>query len=378
MLNGMETLKAMGLEHRAAEKWSNVFVDGLNISIRRGRLEAVFSALLSLLGTVSTLVLMFYGSFLVLNGTLTLGNMIAFGALAAGFLAPLNNLLGSALQVQMLEVYFERLNDVLETPPEQDPSIVTSSVSLTGNISLESVSFRYESQDLLVVDDVSIAVVAGSRVALVGRTGSGKSTLTKLLAGLYVPTAGRISYDGMDLSRLDRRAVRSQLGFVTQETQLFSGSIRSNIALFDPQMSLERVVQAAKVSCIHEEIMAMGMGYETQVGGKGLSLSGGQRQRIALARALANDPRILILDEATSHLDAVTEEEVNRNLACLACSRIVVAHRLSTIRDADLILVLDRGKVVEQGSHETLLRQRGSYATLLGPQSLSEYDQRPV
>jgi ABC-type bacteriocin/lantibiotic exporter with double-glycine peptidase domain len=368
MLSGMETLKAMGLEHRAAENWSNVFVDGLNLSIKRGRLDAVFNALLSLLGLVSSLTLMFYGMYLVLNGTFTLGVMMAFSALASGFLGPLNNLVSTVLQLQMLEVYLERLNDVMDTAPEQDNNAVSPVGTLGGGIVLEGVSFRYSAQERLVVDTVSLEVEPGSRVALVGRTGSGKSTLARLMAGLYEPNSGRILFDGKDLKTLDLRSVRSQLGIVTQETQLFGGSIRRNIALSDPGMGLDRVIEAAKLACIHSEIMAMPMGYETALADRGLSLSGGQRQRLAIARALASSPKILILDEATSHLDAVTEEQVNRHLASLRCTRVVIAHRLSTIRDADVILVVDHGKIVERGSHEELLHAGQRYAELLSSQ----------
>jgi ABC-type bacteriocin/lantibiotic exporter with double-glycine peptidase domain len=201
-------------------------------------------------------------------------------------------------------------------------------------------------------------------VALVGPSGSGKSTLARLLAGLYEPDSGHVLLDGRALRELDRRSVRRQLGIVTQEVQLFGGSIRHNIALADPAMGLERIMRAARLACIHDDIAAMPMGYDTPLADRGRSLSGGQRQRLALARALAGDPRILILDEATSHLDSLTEDAVNRNLAQLRCTRIVIAHRLSTIADADLILVLDRGHVVDSGRHEQLVRSSGLYAAL--------------
>ena len=368
MLSGMETLKAMGLEHRAAENWSNLFVDGLNISVRTGRLNAIFGTLQSLLGTASTLAVMFYGTYLVLKGSFTLGTMVAFSALAAGFFGPLTSLISAGVQFQMLETYLDRINDVLNTAPEQKPGTVVQAEKLTGAISLEGVSFRYAKPDPLVLEDISIAVDSGCRLALVGRTGSGKSTLARLMAGLYEPSAGRIFFDGKDLTSLDLRSVRSQLGVVTQDTQLFGGTVRQNIALADPQMGLDQVIHAAQLACIHDEIAAMPMGYETILADRGLSLSGGQRQRLALARALACRPTILMLDEATSHLDAVTEELVNQNLARLHCTRIIIAHRLSTIRGADLIVVMDSGRIVAQGSHEELLRTSAKYAELLRTQ----------
>jgi ABC-type bacteriocin/lantibiotic exporter with double-glycine peptidase domain len=378
MLSGMETLKAMGLEHRAAENWSNLFVDGLNISVKRGRLDAIFNALQTILITGSTLAVMFYGTYLVLRGTFTLGTMVAFSALAASFFGPLTNLISAGVQFQMLESYLERINDVINTAPEQAPGSVALAGPLSGAISLESVSFRYAKSDPLTLEDISVNVTPGSRVALAGRTGSGKSTLARLMAGLYEPSSGRILFDGRDLKTLDLRSVRSQLGIVTQDTQLFGGTVRQNIALADPQMGLDRVIQAAKLACIHDEIVSMPMGYETILADRGLSLSGGQRQRLALARALACQPVILVLDEATSHLDAVTEKLVNENLARLSGTRVVIAHRLSTIRDADLIVVVEGGRIVAQGTHDELLRTGSKYAELLGAQRSQDSAMRIV
>lgn len=368
MLTGMETLKSMGLERQVADYWSNVFVDGLNVSIKRGRLDAAFNVATSLLGILSSLVTMFYGAYLVLNGTWTLGTMMAFSAIVGGFMGPLNNLVSSILQLQSAEIFLERINDVMDAPPEQNAAAVVAAGPLTGAIALENVSFRYSAQDRMVVQNVSMQIEPGRHVALVGRTGSGKSSLARLMAGIYDPAAGRVLFDGRDMKTLDRRSVRHQLGIVTQDIELFRGSIRRNIGLSSPDMDLSAIVRAAKLACIHDEIIAMPMGYETVLSDRGLSLSGGQRQRLAIARALAANPKILILDEATSHLDAVTEEKLNRNLASLRCTRIIIAHRLSTVRDADLILVLDGGSVVEQGVHEKLVAGGGAYAELVGAQ----------
>ena len=375
ILTGIETLKAMGHEHGAAERLASIFVDGLNISIKRGRLDAAFNSLLNLLGAVTTLALMFYGTYEVLSGTWSIGNMLAFSALAAGFLEPLSKLVSSGLQLQLLEIYLERLNDVLRAPREQDRGTLAIAGSLAGGIAISDASFRYGPQEPLVLQDVSVTIPPGLHVAIVGLTGSGKSTFLKLVATLYEPTSGTISLDGKDLKGLDLRSVRIQLGVVTQETHLFGGSLRQNIALSDPAMSLERVVRAAKLACLHEEIVAMPMGYDTPLIDRGLSISGGQRQRLALARAIAGQPKILILDEATSHLDAVTEAIVDRNLASLRCTRIAVAHRLSTVRSADLILVLHAGRIVERGRHDELVQLGGHYATLIEEQ---QTDRLPI
>jgi ATP-binding cassette subfamily B protein len=257
------------------------------------------------------------------------------------------------------------------SPPDwsqQADGTVVHTQLLKGAVNLEHVSFRYSKQDPLVLEDISLSVEPGSRVALVGRTGSGKSTLARLMAGLYEPSSGTLSFDGRNLKHLDLCSVRSQLGIVTQDIQLFGGTMRQNIALADPQMGLDRVIQAAKQACIHDDILAMPMGYETVLADRGVSLSGGQRQRLAIARALACGPVVLVLDEATSHLDALTEGLVNQNLARMHCTRIVIAHRLSTIRDADLIVVIDGGKIVNQGTHGQLLRACSKYTELLGSQ----------
>ncbi len=369
MLAGIETLKATGSEGRAVEHWSNLFVDTLNVSIARGRLQAVIEALLAGLAMASPLAILIYGARQVFAGELSLGEMLALNALAAGFLVPLTQLVTTAFQFQYLGSYLERIDDVMRTPREQEPGSRRPAGRLRGAIRLDTVGFRYGPAAPLVVRDVSVDVPRGSFVAVVGRSGAGKSTMANLLVGLYPPSDGRILFDGVDLAELDLRSVRGQLGVVPQHPYLFGVSIRANIALADPALPLSRVIEAARLAHIHEDIQAMPLAYDTLLADGGASLSGGQRQRLALARALVTHPAILLLDEATSALDAITESAIQRELAQLRCTRIVVAHRLSTIRAADLILVMDQGRIVEHGTHDDLAARRGAYAALIAQQA---------
>ncbi len=368
MFAGIETLKAAGNENRAVEQWSHLFVDELNVSLHRGALGAAQDALTSSFRLASPLVLLGFGSLQVLHGQLSLGEMFGLNALAAAFLVPLSNLVTTAGQLQLIGTYIERLDDVFNTPREQNDAELRPAGKLNGRIEVEHVNFQYSPQSPIVVRDVSVSVHPGQFVAIVGRSGSGKSTLASLLLGLYPPTSGRVRYDGVDLSKLDLRSVRRQLGIVTQRPYLFGSSIRANIALSDPGLALNSVITAAKRACIHGEIVEMPMGYETLLLDGGASLSGGQRQRIALARALVREPAILLLDEATSALDSVTEREVQTELEALRCTRIVIAQRLSTIRQADMILVMEGGQIVERGTHQELISVDGLYRRLVQTQ----------
>jgi ATP-binding cassette, subfamily B, bacterial len=369
-LAGMATLKAAGAEQSALERWSNLFFDQLNISIRRSYITAIIGAAMSTLRSFSSLALLWLGATQVLNGSISIGTMFALNTLAASFLGPLSSLVSSGQQLQLVHSHLERIADVTETEPEQDIQAVHQPPKLSGNIRLTQVSFRYAPDTPLILHSLNLTIHAGQKVAIVGRTGSGKSTLGKLLLGLYLPTEGLIAYDGIPLQTLNYQEVRRQFGVVLQDSSVFSGSVLQNINLNNPTMSVELAAHAAEMAAIHDDILQMPMGYETFVSEGGSALSGGQRQRLALARALASSPAIMLLDEATSHLDIITEQKVEQNLQKLACTQIIIAHRLSTIRNADLILVLDQGTIVERGTHSQLMDQNGYYARLMQQQQL--------
>ena len=369
---GMATLKACAAEGRAVERWSNLYIDELNVSLERGRVSAVIDGIVGLLSSASPVIVLVVGAMMVMSGQLTLGGMLAVNAIAMGVLSPLQTLVSSALQLQLVGGYMDRIDDVLKQAPEQLGETAVRAPKLTGRITLQNVSFRYNDRAPLVVRDVSVDFKAGMSVAIVGRSGCGKSTLASLIAGLYRPVEGRILYDGHDLARLELKSLRRQLGTVFQSPYLFAGSVRNNIALTDPSLSLDRVVAAARLAHIHDDIDRMPMGYETLLSDGGASLSGGQRQRVAIARALVHRPAVLIFDEATSALDGETEARVMENMQRLSCTRIILAHRLSTVVNADLILVMSQGEVVESGTHAELLARNGHYRKLFAAQLHSD------
>ncbi|MGW5263476.1 peptidase domain-containing ABC transporter [Microbispora sp. NPDC004025] len=364
VVRGIETVKASGSEPRIRHRWTRLLGTYVNRARRSGRAQGLQQAVLDALRFTAPLVLVWVGARQVVAGEMSLGEMLALQALAAVALSLLSSLVGGLQGLQSARPYVERLADVWGAEAEPVPANPVTA-RLSGRVSAEGVGFRYAAGAPWVVRDVSLEVAAGQKIALVGRSGSGKTTLARLLLGLFTPAEGEIRYDGLPASRFDPGMLRRQFAVVPQDPVLFTGTIAENIALNAPDASAEDIAEAARLACVHDDVMAMPMGYGTMLA-EGGGLSGGQRQRVALARALLSRPKVLLLDEATSHLDTTTEAAIEANLARLDMTRIVIAHRLSTVRDADLILVMDGGRVVEAGTHAGLLREGGPYARLAG------------
>ncbi|HLP90460.1 MAG TPA: peptidase domain-containing ABC transporter [Nostocaceae cyanobacterium] len=365
-LTGVRTVKATAVEQTVRWHWEEL----LNKEIKTNFSGQVISNRLQIFSnTIQALVttgLLWYGAHLVINNQLTIGQLVAFNMLLGNIISPFQRLIVLWNQLQEVIIAVERINDVLDAEPEEDlqKDIRQTLPPLKGNIRFESVTFRYHSEsDNNILENLTFEVKPGQMVALVGRSGSGKTTISKLVLGLYPPTDGKILIDGHDITSISLRSFRQQVGVVDQDTFLFGGTIRENISLGHPGTPLAAIIEAAKLAGADEFIRKLPMGYETQIGEGGGLLSGGQRQRIAIARALLGNPRLLILDEATSHLDTESERIIQQNLTTILKNRttFVIAHRLSTIRNADLILVLDRGVLIETGTHEELMAKRGHY-----------------
>ena len=348
-------------------QWDEQLAAYVEASYRAAILATIGGQTAMLINRATMAVVLWLGAKAVLSGELTVGMLVAFNMLASQVSQPILRMAQLWQDLQQFRVSMDKLGDVLDAPAEPAYRAGRADLpALKGEVLFERVTHRYRPDAPEALRDVSLRIEPGSVVGIVGRSGSGKSTLVKLIQRLYVPERGRVLMDGTDLTLADPAWLRTQIGVVLQEDKLFNRSVRDNIALAAPAMPIERVMEAARLAGAHEFILALPEGYDTVLGEHGASLSGGQRQRVAIARALATNPRILIFDEATSALDYEVERAIQDNMRAMARGRTVltIAHRLSTVRTADRIVVLDKGRIVEDGAHAQLLRSGGLYAAL--------------
>jgi ATP-binding cassette subfamily C protein len=374
-LMSIETIKASGLESDFFSRWAGYYARAINIQNNLGVLNQRLGVLPSTLQSTANTALLLFGGLQVMDGKLSIGDLVAFQSLLSSFLDPVNNLVGFGSTLQDLEGDLSRLDDVLQNPPDQrvEPTNITiATPRLQGTIELRDITFGYSRVSPPIVENFNLLLRPGQRVALVGASGSGKSTVAKLVAGLYEPWSGEVLFDGLPRSAIPHHVLTNSIAMVEQEVFLFGGTIRDNLTLWDPTIPMGDILQAVEDAVIFDTIRMIPGGLDAELLEGGVNLSGGQRQRLEIARALVTNPSILILDEATSALDTESEFQIVQNLRRRQCTCVVVAHRLSTIRDCDEIIVFDRGKVAQRGNHETLISQPGVYRDLLASEEASE------
>ncbi|KAM3091409.1 NHLP family bacteriocin export ABC transporter peptidase/permease/ATPase subunit [Phormidesmis sp. 146-35] len=373
-LQSMETLKASGLESEFFSRWAGYYAKAINAKQEMDTTNQTLGVLPLFLTSITSMLLLVVGGLRVMDGVLSIGMLIAFQSLMQRFLEPVNSLVGLAGELQEMEGNLGRLDDVLRN--EIDPivqkeitapldELSAANVRLQGYIELRNLTFGYNRSAPPLIENLSLALKPGQRVALVGGSGSGKSTVAKLVCGLYEPWSGEILFDGQSRAQLPRSIITHSMALIEQDISLFAGSVRDNLTLWDSTVPFSNLVRACKDAAIQEVVLSMPGGYNADLAEGATNLSGGQRQRLEIARALVNNPAILVMDEATSALDSEAERVIDQKLRERGCTCVIVAHRLSTIRDCDEIIVFDRGKVVQRGTHETLQQVEGKYLQLI-------------
>lgn len=373
-ITGISTVKSLAIEGSMQRLWEDFLAKYVKSSFELSNLSNILSGIANALSKLMTLAILYLGVGLVIENKLSVGQLIAFQMFAGQFSAPIMRLVGLWNEFQQALLSVDRLGDILNTPKEQENDNAITLSEIKGGVKFDNISFKYSPNSPIVLQNFSLEVKPNTSIGIVGRSGSGKSTLTRLLQRLYYANEGAIYIDGVDIRHMNPSWLRQNIGVVLQDSYLFSGSVKENIAYAYPSAPMDLILQASKIAGADEFISTLPEGYDTLVGERGSSLSGGQKQRIAIARAILTNPRILIFDEATSALDYESEKIISNNLAAIKKNRTVfiVAHRLSTVKECNEIIVLDKGRLIERGDHESLMKQRGYYYFLNSQQETRE------
>ena len=376
-ITGVQTVKSFSLEQKFQNKWGDLQSNYVKASYKTAMVSASAGTIGQFIQKIFDLLILFFGAISVMKGQFTVGQLVAFRMLSGRVSGPVLRLVQLWQEYQQASLSVKRIGDIFNNAQEQNSNTNGIIPKLNGKIIFDKVHFKYNIEASEVIKDMSFEIKPNTIIGVVGRSGSGKSTVSKLIQRLYIPQSGKISIDGMDISTINPLALRKQIGIVLQENFMFNGSVKENISIHMPSASLEKVIQAAKTAGAHDFILELPNGYDTIIGEKGLGLSGGQKQRIAIARAIIADPRILIFDEATSALDYESESIIQNNIKDICKNRtvIIIAHRLSTLKDAQKIMVIDKGNLIEYGTHEKLIRNHGLYYYLYSKQQRGEVDE---